>query len=138
MAPSGGIRWEHHAAADPANVGLMRTGVVQFAAAQGAGAGVQSDLALTVSEGLTNCVVHAFVAQPPGTMGLVAVALGGVLQISIVDDGCGMKPRADSPGLGIGLGLIAQLASSLEILQGPGGRGTEIRLALAAPEMRTA
>ena len=48
-----------------------------------------------------------------------------------------MKPRADSPGLGIGLGLIAQLASSLEILQGPGGRGTEIRLALAAPEMRT-
>ena len=63
--------------------------------------------------------------------------LGGVLQISIVDDGCGMKPRADSPGLGVGLGLIAQLTSSLEILVGPGGRGTEMRITLDAPGMRT-
>ena len=114
----------------------MRAGVVEFAAEQGGGAGMQSDLALAVSEGLTNCVVHAFVAHPLGTMGLVAVALDDVFHISIVDDGCGMKPRTDSPGLGIGLGLIAQLTSSLEILEGPGGRGTEMRLTLDAPGMR--
>ena len=109
---------------------------MRFAADQGAGTSTQNDLALTVSEGLTNCVVHAFVAASPGRMGLVAVALSGVLHISIIDDGCGMKPRADSPGLGIGLGLIARLTSSLEILGGPGSRGTEMRLTLDAPGMR--
>jgi anti-sigma regulatory factor (Ser/Thr protein kinase) len=116
----------------------MRTGVVRFAAAQGAGAGMQNDLALAVSEGLSNCVVHAFVPGSPGTMGLVAVALAGVFHISIVDDGCGMRPRGDSPGLGIGLGLIDALTASVEILQGPGGRGTEMRLTLDAPGMRAA
>ena len=132
---SGGVRWEHHAAAEPANVGPMRIGVVEFAAAQGAGTSTQNDIALTVSEGLTNCVVHAFVARAPGTMGLIAEALSGVFHVRIVDDGCGMRPRADSPGLGIGLGLIAQLTSSLEIVQGPEGRGTEVRLTLDAPGM---
>lgn len=102
IALSGDVRWEHHAAAEPANVGLMRTGVVQFAADQGAGASTQNDVALAVSEGLTNCVVHAFVAQDIGTMGLIAVAHSGVFHVRIVDDGCGMRPRGDSPGLGVG------------------------------------
>ena len=37
------------------------------------------------------------------------------------------EPRADRPGLGLGLGLIAQLTSDLSIAPGPGG-GTEVRM----------
>ena len=37
-----------------------------------------------------------------------------------------MTPRPDSPGLGLGLPLIANLSDNLEIRDGPDGRGTEL------------
>lgn len=129
-------RWKHRASAHAANVGSMRTGLVEFAAQHGAGRSVQADIALVVSEGLTNAVVHAFVKQAAGTMSVIAVAAADVLRVSIIDDGSGMSPREDSPGVGWGLELIARLTSSLEIDQGPGGRGTELRLTLNAPGLR--
>ena len=114
----------------------MRTGLVEFAAQQGAGRSVQADIALVVSEGLTNAVVHAFAKQAVGTMSVIAVAAADVLRVSIIDDGKGMSPREDSPGLGWGLEVIARLTSSLEIDKGPGGRGTELRLTMNAPGLR--
>jgi serine/threonine-protein kinase RsbW len=128
--------WEHRATAHAANVGLMRTGLVEFAAQHGAGRSVQADIALVVSEGLTNAVMHAFVKQAVGTMSVIAVATADVLQVSIVDDGSGMSPREDSPGLGWGLKVIAGLTSSLEVDNGPAGRGTELHLTLNAPGLR--
>ena len=41
-----------------------------------------------------------------------------------------MLPRTDSPGLGLGLPLIAQMTESLEVHDRSGG-GTEIRMAFA-------
>ena len=114
----------------------MRTGLVEFAAQHGAGPSVQADIALVVSEGLTNAVVHAFVKQAVGTRSVTAVAAADVLQVRIIDDGSGMSPREDSPGLGWGLKVIARLTSSFEIDQGPGGRGTELRLTVNAPGLR--
>ena len=114
----------------------MRNGLVDFAAQHGAGQSVQADIALVASEGLTNSVMHAFVKQAVGTMGVIAVVAADVLQVSIVDDGIGMSPREDSPGTGWGLKLIARLTSSFEIDRGPGGRGTELRLTLDAPGLR--
>ena len=116
----------------------MRKGVVAFAARHGANRDAQADIALAVSEALTNAVVHAFVRQPAGTMGLLAEAAADVLLIRITDDGSGMTSRADSPGMGIGLHLIAQLTSSVEFRPGPRGRGTELRLRFDAPGMRPA
>lgn len=130
-------RWEDHAAAQAANVGPMRAGLVEFAAEHGAGRSAQTDLALAVSEGLTNAVVHAFVAQAVGTMSVIAVVGADELYVSIIDDGSGMGSRDDSPGLGVGLSVIDRLTSSLEIRRGPGGRGTEMRLTLDVPGMRT-
>ena len=46
-----------------------------------------------------------------------------------------MRPRSDSPGMGLGLHLIARLTSSLELGAGPRGRGTEVRLGFDAPGM---
>jgi len=118
------------------NVHVMRRGVVAFAARHGASRHAQSDIALAVSEALTNSVVHAFVRQPAGTMGLLAEAAADVLLIRITDDGSGMTSRADSPGMGIGLHLIDQLTSSIEFHPGPRGEGTELRLRFDAPGMR--
>ena len=114
----------------------MRTGVVSFAARHGASLGVQTDIALAVSEAVTNSVLHAFVHQPVGTISLFAEAAVDALHVRITDDGSGMSPRSDSPGMGLGLNLIRRLTSSLELGPGPSGRGTEMRLSFAAPGMR--
>ena len=50
--------------------------------------------------------------------------------ISIWDDGGGMQPRADSPGVGLGLPLVAALTERFEIESRPGG-GTRLSLYFA-------
>ncbi len=135
LRPDG--HWEHHAAALAPNVRVMRAGVVAFAAEHGASLHAQTDIALAVSEALTNSVVHAFIRQPVGTIGIVAEAAVDVLHVRVSDDGSGMCPRSDSPGMGLGLNLIARLASSREVGRGPAGRGTEMRLSFDVPGMRT-
>ena len=131
-------RWEHHAPALAVNVGPMRSGVVAFAAAHGAGSEAQADIALAVSEGLTNAVLHAFTTQAVGTMSLLARVATGVLHVSIADDGSGMIARTDSPGLGLGLTVIASITSQLELGLGPAGKGTEMRLTFDVPGLRAA
>ena len=117
-------------------MGVIRTGVVAFAARHGASRNAQADIALAVSEALTNAVLHAFVRQPAGTMTLLAEAAFDALLVRITDDGSGMRSRVDSPGMGLGLNLIGQLTSSAELLPGPRGTGTEVRLRFDAPGMR--
>ena len=41
------------------------------------------------------------------------------------DEGTGLAPRVDSPGLGLGLGLIAQVADSADV-RAPETGGTEV------------
>ena len=50
--------------------------------------------------------------------------------VVVADEGRGMLPRTDSPGLGLGLPLIAQMTQSLEVHDRQGG-GTEIRMSFA-------
>ncbi len=49
------------------------------------------------------------------------------LWIRVCDHGSGLVPRHDSPGLGMGLPLIAQLASESGFRTRPNG-GTEISM----------
>ena len=89
-------------------------------------------VALAVSEAITNVVLHAYLdASEPGDFELVARDLpdDGVM-ISIWDDGGGMQPRADSPGVGLGLPLVAALTERFEIESRPGG-GTRLSLYFA-------
>ena len=136
IAPMADDRWQQHAPALAPNVGRMRTGVVAFAAQHGASRRAQDDIALAVSEALTNAVLHAFVRRPAGTMSLLAEAAIDALLVRITDDGSGRSPRADSPGMGIGLTLIDQLTSSVEFHPGARGIGTEVCLRFDAPGMR--
>ena len=113
------------------NVAPIRHAVVELARRHGAADEVQTDLALAVGEACANVVVHAY---PPGDVGVLiahAQIVRGEITITITDQGQGMTPRPDSPGLGLGLPLIANLASRLEIQDGPNGVGTELVMAFA-------
>jgi anti-sigma regulatory factor (Ser/Thr protein kinase)/PAS domain-containing protein len=128
--------WEEAFAADPASVSAIRRALAGFARAHGASEDLVGDLALAVSEAATNAVVHAFVGTEPGTVRVSARPAPGAFEVTVADDGQGMRPRGDSPGLGLGLPTIAQLTSSFDIRDGDDGRGTVVRMVFDAPGIR--
>ena len=111
--------------ADAMSVAPLRHKITAFARA----CGVRDDsaVAVAVSEAITNAVVHGYAAGEVGTIGIEAVCDAEFLRVIVTDDGGGMKPRPDSPGLGLGLPLMAQLTDGFEVASRAGG-GTEICL----------
>ncbi|MCW2967961.1 MAG: ATP-binding protein [Solirubrobacteraceae bacterium] len=89
-----------------------------------------ADVELVVSEAVSNVVLHAY-PDGGGEVRVEAYWQRDELLIIVSDDGHGMKPRTDSPGCGLGLGLIAALCSRTEILSE--GLGTEIHMVFACP-----
>ena len=88
---------------------------------------------LAVTEAATNAVVHAFVDREPGRVGLRCEAAQGELVFEVHDDGRGMQPRSDSPGLGMGLPTMGKVAARMDVRSGPGGAGTAVRMVFRAP-----
>lgn len=86
-----------------------------------------SDIRLAVTEACTNVVVHAYPDEQEGQMEVLATLLGDELTVVVRDDGEGIGPRPDSPGLGLGLPLIASLAESVQLGRGEDER-TEVRM----------
>ena len=116
MAPSSLAR---RFPAQPDQVRLARREVAAYAREHGA---VDPDgIALAVSEAVTNAVVHAYVDAPqPGDVEVIAeLHLGNGLEIQVCDDGRGMMPRLDSPGLGVGLPIVAKLSERFRSRRGP-------------------
>jgi len=115
----------------PESVAHIRHAVADFARAAGARDEAVSAIGLAVSEAATNAVVHAYADAPePGPVDVAAGVEGDELWISVCDQGGGMKPRPDSPGLGLGLPLIAQMTTGFEVREGEAG-GTEVFLRFA-------
>lgn len=78
-------------------------------AARTAGA-MQDDVALAVSEAVGNSVVHAFRFGKEGSIFVRAELTQEALVIVVRDDGVGMIPDLDRPGLGLGTSLISRLS----------------------------
>ena len=76
--------------------------------------------------------MHAYVsAAAPGSLTVEASHLNGDLIVAVRDEGQGMLPRHDSPGLGLGLSIIGRLAQRLEIGEN-GPSASELRMTFAA------
>ena len=119
-------RW--NAPARPDAVSVLRRELTQHAVGIGADADVRDRLRLAVTEAVTNVVIHAYRdASEPGEVTVVAEQDDDRLIVQVCDEGLGMVPRIDSPGLGLGLGLMAQMADAFDILTRPQG-GVEVRL----------
>jgi serine/threonine-protein kinase RsbW len=87
---------------------------------------VLSDIALAVTEATTNVVLHAYRDRDePGMVIVEAESRGDHVCLYVRDEGTGLAPRVDSPGLGLGLGLIAQVADSADV-RAPETGGTEV------------
>jgi anti-sigma regulatory factor (Ser/Thr protein kinase) len=92
-----------------------------------------ADVGLAVSEVVTNAIIHAYVDAPaPGEIELVARRTEDAgLEVSVCDEGRGMTPRVDSPGLGVGLSVVGSVAKQVEIEARPAG-GTRVLMVFAA------
>lgn len=84
-----------------------------------------SDVALAVSEAVTNAVHHAYRDTEPGEVRVQVELFEDELELVVEDDGGGIRPRPDSPGLGLGLPLIATVADRLDTRTTPDG-GTRL------------
>ena len=113
--------------ADPGAPSVARKAVNDFLRAHGADPGTLSDVLLAVSEVVTNCVVHAYRGQPGGKVDLEARHTGDQLLLRVADEGAGMAPRHDSPGLGLGLPLVGRVARRVDITAQAGG-GTMVSM----------
>lgn len=123
-----GVALDLHVPAVATQLTGLRSAARAFAEQHGAVA--PDDVAVAISEVCTNIVVHAYAGRQPGPIELSAAPAGGHVWFVVSDRGTGPSPRADSPGLGMGLPIIAQLADHFEIGAVDGG-GTRIRLGFA-------
>ncbi len=122
--------------ARPENVGVVRHVLGGIAEALALDHDLLDDMRLAVSEACANAVVHAYANGSAGLMDIDMRCTPRELEISVRDHGLGMAPRTDSPGLGVGLPLMASLAASMELLSPPGG-GTEVRMRFPLPAGET-
>ena len=108
------------------NVAVVRHAIGGFGEALGLDEQLLSDVKLALTEACTNSVVHAY-ADSEGPLEIEAYVGDDELMLVVRDEGHGIAPRPDSPGLGLGLPLIATLAQSLELGQN-GDDHTEVRM----------
>ena len=110
----------------------MRRALVAYAESNGASAQRCDDIALAASEALSNVVVHAYAEQDgPGDVRMQAWMQGDGLQIAICDEGIGIAPRLDSPGLGLGLAIIGRVCDQLVIESQDGDAGARVQMSFA-------
>jgi hypothetical protein len=90
---------------------------------------VTQAIALAVSETVTNAVVHAYDGEDGAQVRVSFRVDGERFIVEVADEGGGIRPRHDSPGVGHGLAIVGALAQTLDVGPGPNGRGTVVRMA---------
>lgn len=120
-----------------ANEGFARSAAACFAAQLDPTLEELGDIKTTVSEAVTNCIVHAY----PDTIGRISMKMkiyeGGLLEISIRDWGCGigdleqaMQPMYTTGGeerSGMGFTIMDSFMDKLKV-KSQKGKGTSVNM----------
>jgi serine/threonine-protein kinase RsbW len=112
------------------NIAIVRHAFGALGEAFDVDAQTLSDIRLAVTEACTNVVVHAYPDGREGPLEVLASLAEQQLTVLVRDEGHGITPRPDSPGLGLGLPLIASLAESVQLGRDDDER-TEVRMTFA-------
>lgn len=115
----------------PESVATIRAAVAGLASGWGAPPRVVQAVTLAASEAATNVVLHAYRdSGEPGHIEVIGTLAADELVVTVRDSGIGLRPHRDSPGLGLGLAIIAQQTDRLDLLDSPAG-GVELRMYFA-------
>lgn len=106
----------------------LRHQVAEYVQRTGAPDDVLERVRLAVSEALTNIVVHAYLGRDRGSMTAEAWCEAEHLVLRVSDEGDGLIPRSDSPGLGMGIPIMARMADDFRIANRETSPGTVVSL----------
>jgi anti-sigma regulatory factor (Ser/Thr protein kinase) len=124
----GGVSESYPAVAE--SISRAREALAGLATAAGACSDEVDAIRTAVSEAMTNAVLHAYRGSGTGRVHVAATVAGCEFWILVADDGGGLRVRPDSPGLGFGLTLIAQVCDEFTILERAAG-GTEVQMRIS-------
>ncbi len=121
---------DERAPARAESVAPLRRAVIEFATAYGATKRQREDIAVAVSEALTNAVQHGYRdSDDAGVVVARAWIQDGLLQVVVCDEGVGMRPRFTGRGTGFGLLLIGRFAQQMRFEDAM--PGTRLRMTFA-------
>ena len=127
------LRFHNAYPAVPESVAAVRAALQSFAKRCRLPPNTIEAITLAASEAATNVVVHAYrEVERPGEIEVAAALAADELWVIITDAGSGLRPRPDSPGLGLGLAIIAQVADGVDLVR-PAAGGLELRMRFALP-----
>jgi anti-sigma regulatory factor (Ser/Thr protein kinase) len=111
----------------------IRRAVDAYAREAGASTHVAASAVQAVHEAAANAVVHGYGGgDDDQAISVAGAGVNGWLRFTVSDLGRGFRPSRTSPGYGLGLAIIAQLADELEIRdREPAGMTVAIAFRLA-------
>jgi serine/threonine-protein kinase RsbW/stage II sporulation protein AB (anti-sigma F factor) len=113
--------------AEPIGIAVVRGEVSAIAEECGATPQQRGDIELAVTEAATNALVHGYKNAEGGWIYLDVFCEDDELLVIVGDRGAGMRPRTDSPGLGIGLSVIATVSEAMEVISSDAGCEVHMR-----------
>lgn len=116
------------------NIAVVRSTIEAVARELGLPQRLVEDVRLAVTEACTNIVRHAYDRdeRPAPAMEVQVSATAGTMRVVVEDHGRGLGPASpDASGPGLGLALIAALATRLEIDHGR-ARGSRLSMCFSA------
>lgn len=131
--PAAQVSFDETYEAVAASLPVVRTALTRWLHSHAANELVIGEVVLAVTEACTNVAMHAYRTSLTGSFRVVANHIDAAVRITISDQGGGMAPRPDSPGLGLGLLLMRSCSDSLDIKPTSGAAtGTAITMHFTA------
>ena len=116
--------------ARPENVAVIRHVLGAFAEALQLPVDLVEDMRLAVTEACTNVVRHAYPDGVPGAVEISVEPEPDQVRIVVADYGRGIGTSSDTTGPGLGLPLIAAIASTVDLQSAPGA-GSRVTMTFA-------